>query len=1434
MAATGALAADWPTWQHDAGRSAATEEALPERPTVLWVRQFPVPKPCWEDPVNQDRMPFDASLEPVVAGQILVVASNRDDSVRAVDTRTGRDLWQAVTGAPVRLPPVLHDGRVHAVSDDGFLYTWGLADGRLLWCARGGRDERRVLGNGRLVSAWCARGGPVLLGDTLYFGAGIWPFMGTTMRALDPATGTPVWTQALLGDLYLKHPHGGAESFGALAPQGACAAAGDRLVVPNGRSLPAVLRRTDGSLLHFRLDGSVVHETGEAPDRKLEGGSYVCTDGRYLVNHRGIATGLYDLESGNAYMLWKGLHHPVLSQGLLHLGGETLRSYRLTDLQLVSYETTATDKKTGEKQKITRRRWELPALWELPLKATGALLRAGPQLTAAEAGTITSIDLSQNPPATAWTVTIEGRITRLIVADGCLFAVTAEGHLHCLGTRPKASPVPPAAPPIPVPLTSAHPWKALATELTLPVGWALVYGTAELAAIEALLSRPGLSVIVVQEDADTVAELRRRLHDRGLYGERASVQQGTVESFLAPPYLALLVILTPPALATDAAALRAAYESVRPYGGRLYIEGDAARLRAMVAQAGLPGATVAELLTGLLVTRTGPLPGAAPWTHQYGDAANSAKSHDTRVMAPLGLLWFGGNSHHDILPRHGHGPAEQVLGGRLFVQGINSLSARDVYTGADLWKRQFGDLGTAGIYYDSTYCEDPLDTTYNQRHIPGANARGANLATAADAVYLLNGTQCLVLDPTDGRTRAAFALPADADTGTPPTWAYLGLVGDVLVGGTGFSTFSQAYTIDRGDVWDNFDVSSSRGLAALDRHTGEVLWQRSARLGFRHNAICADAETLYCIDALPALVLDRLQRRGHVPRDQPELLALDVRTGRERWSRAEGAFGTWLSVSAKHGLLLQSGRASRDALKDESGERLMALRTADGSVAWDRKGAFGGPIMLHHETIYTSAVSTSGGALSLITGEPLMRPHPLTRQRVPWTYHRRYGCNAVIASEHLLTFRSGAAGFYDLRADAGTANLGGFKSGCTANLIVADGVLNAPDYTRTCTCSYQNQTSLAFVHTPDIEVWTANDIQRGPGRILDLPINFGAPGDRREQDGPVWFEFPIVGGPSPELPVTIEDPAPTWFRLTTPEASGDLPWLAASGLEGEARLLIDLLDADAKLRTVRLPTAAKTDDAEEADGEVLHGSSDLELVRDRQDQTVAIRIAAVPLAAEEAIAAAYLAFTADEPSDEATELTIRAQADDDAPALGKQRQDLSKRPLTQAEVKWVVPAWPKAGAATAAQCSPDLTPLLREVTARPGWRPGQAMVFVIQGRGRRVARSADNADGGGPCLAIAFPKSAAELAAEPAVTYALRLVFAEPEPVSRGRAFDVLVQGAVAIPGLRLDGPVRQAVVRELRNLRLHDHLSLELRASPGSPAPPVLCGVHLRAEEAP
>jgi hypothetical protein len=215
----------------------------------------------------------------------------------------------------------------------------------------------------------------------------------------------------------------------------------------------------------------------------------------------------------------------------------------------------------------------------------------------------------------------------------------------------------------------------------------------------------------------------------------------------------------------------------------------------------------------------------------------------------------------------------------------------------------------------------------------------------------------------------------------------------------------------------------------------------------------------------------------------------------------------------------------------------------------------------------------AGSACDLLTGEKRMREHPLSGEPVEWSWSRNYGCNTPAASEHLLTFRSGAAGYFDMCNDGGTGNFGGFKSSCTNNLIVAGGLLNAPDYTRTCTCNYQNQTSVALIHMPEVETWTSFGRQTPKQRLTDVGINLGAPGDRKGDDGTLWLEYPSVGGASPEVEIDVEPKQVEWFRRHSSQVQGEgLAWVAASGAKGLTALRIQVGEKaeGTKRYTVRL------------------------------------------------------------------------------------------------------------------------------------------------------------------------------------------------------------------------------------------------------------------------
>jgi outer membrane protein assembly factor BamB len=194
-------------------------------------------------------------------GKTLFIGSPRNDSVSAVDTETGDEKWTFHTDGPVRFAPVAWRNRVFVASDDGCLYCMDAAAGKLLWKFRAVPSARKMIGNGRLISAWPVRGGPVLDDGKIYLAAGIWPFEGIFVYALDAGTGKVIWRNDRTGSLFMGHPHG-AWSFGGPSLQGYLLISGNDLLVPNGiGGVPAFFNIETGELQAFshlanRIPGS--------------------------------------------------------------------------------------------------------------------------------------------------------------------------------------------------------------------------------------------------------------------------------------------------------------------------------------------------------------------------------------------------------------------------------------------------------------------------------------------------------------------------------------------------------------------------------------------------------------------------------------------------------------------------------------------------------------------------------------------------------------------------------------------------------------------------------------------------------------------------------------------------------------------------------------------------------------------------------------------------------------------------------------------------------------------------------------------------------------------------------------------------------------------------------------------------------------------------
>ncbi|NQU20913.1 MAG: PQQ-binding-like beta-propeller repeat protein [Candidatus Nealsonbacteria bacterium] len=715
---------DWPQWRYDAGRGGVAPKPLPGDLHLQWTRQLAPPRPAW--PESQPSLRFDVSYSPVAAGKLLFVPSMVTDSVTAYDTESGKEAWRFTTDGPVRFAPIVHADRVYFGSDDGHLYCVDAVNGNLRGKVRGGPTQRNVLGNERVISTWPVRGGPVQFDGKVYFTAGIWSFMGVFVRAIDAKTGRTVWTNSREGATYQMHPHD-SEAFGGLVPRGHLAATEHGVVVPGGRTPPGCFDPATGKLVSFQY----IKKGGR-------GWEITARDRWYFTN--GVMVSMADARQVAA--------SPAVLHDAESIYGMDARGIFARPLQ--------PGKQPGEEH-----------LWKLSGtdRPQRLFLKAGSQFVVGGPGNVALIEAEPGGGKgdVVWKGSFDGTPWNVLAADGKLFVVTVEGCIYCFGAN-SATPKTYAAP---VGKTQAGPATATARKILdaakVSGGYGVIYGVGNGELADALLHASTLRLIVVDPDAKKIEAFRRRMQDAGLYGTRISAHVGTPATYRLPPYMASLVV----ADELDSSGIKAAFNVLRPYGGTAWIKSDAKQLAAAVEKNGLVGAKVSSAGDGLtLLIREGALPGAADWTHQYADAANTVVSRDRRAKAPLGVLWFGnGPANDDVLPRHGHGPSPQVAAGRLVIEGADMLRARDIYTGRLLWQNNLPGLGT---FYDNT------------SHQPGAGEIGSNYVTTADTVYVVYGDAILALDAATGKQLDRFMLEPTAEN-PKPNWGYVAAYDDLLI-----------------------------------------------------------------------------------------------------------------------------------------------------------------------------------------------------------------------------------------------------------------------------------------------------------------------------------------------------------------------------------------------------------------------------------------------------------------------------------------------------------------------------------------------------------------------------------------------------------------------------------------------------------------------------
>jgi outer membrane protein assembly factor BamB len=396
--ATSALAADWPTYRHDLGRTAIAEESLPAAQLArAWAVRSPFPpSPAWDGPARWDAYhraarlapmrDYDLACHPVVVGTSLYYGSSSDDAVHCVDTRTGKEQWVYTCGGPIHVAPHVVGGKLYFGADDGFAYCLDAATGRLIWKFSPSESNRLLFNNGRLISFWPVRTGVVVDGGTAYFAASLFPWRESYLCAVDAETGKPEGEGRWVQKIDKRH---------AMTLEGSPAANKTHLFIPQGRTWLAPFdRKTGGRATGVKVAGGGCFVL-VTPDGHVAGGSA----------SRGPHVQIANLKGGVA--THNGARSMVVTKDAAYM---------------ISYDSLFATDWPGRKQK-----------WLVKTGDCFAHLVAGDTVFLGVQDAVRAYNARNG--TLVWEAPVEGDAHGLAVADGALFVSTHEGQLVCF--RPK-------------------------------------------------------------------------------------------------------------------------------------------------------------------------------------------------------------------------------------------------------------------------------------------------------------------------------------------------------------------------------------------------------------------------------------------------------------------------------------------------------------------------------------------------------------------------------------------------------------------------------------------------------------------------------------------------------------------------------------------------------------------------------------------------------------------------------------------------------------------------------------------------------------------------------------------------------------------------------------------------------------------------------------
>ena len=1274
----------WITYRHDGSRTGVTSEDIPSELVLKWT-YFPVhtPKPAWHIPAEEmPRTNSDNAYHVSASKDLAYFGSSADHKVYAIDISTGKEKWVFFTGGPVRFSPTIWNNRIYFGSDDGYVYCLKARSGKMIWKFHPGPEDKKVLGNGNMISLWPVRTSVLVEDGIIYFGAGVFPYDGLYICALNAKNGSIIWKNDDLDDDSFEL------SFGGISPQSYIIASKTKLFVPSGRAMPAVFDRETGKFLQYLTtsgkqggtwgmidqgelvagvdrSGTPVKVSFDAETGELKGDVFTSYSDIDMVGANNISyvvteKGVQAVDRTKYNNIRRIIDSVKKEQNRLALLSRRI-AYNASLSESSDYEEEL-DELTLQFNNLIEKEKEINTSfseWFFPHKNLRCIILTAKQAIIGGTGIV--IGLDRETGAELWHNNLEGTVYGLSISDRNLLVSTDLGPIHCFSRKPGKSEASPEkdvhsktiiSPYAENKMTEIYE-KAAVTILeatSINKGYCLVIDAGEGQLVYELAKRSNLNIIGIENNPAMVKKAKQSLDKVGLYGTNVVVENWTIQSL--PDYFADLIVSgdllhseqtdNPP---------DEIFRVLKPNGGIACFGQPPMENRSqqifdfekLSNEWKLFEIKEPEIINNegnwILFTRMN-LDGAGGWTHLYADPSNTICSDDKLVKAPFSTLWYGSPGPQFMIERHARAVSPLTFDGKLIIEGEDVIMAYDAYNGTMLWERKIKGANRVRV-----------------------DADGGNMAINQYGLFVAVNDKCLQLDVETGETVQEYNLPSEWD-GKLRRWGYIAVKDKILFGSVAMplkQEFNQIFNeiIDENGNWrdpeeldpptalilDYYKTATSEdieklkrsfqrdgtewrsitdypawspgihgihgttesmltsdGVFAVDITTGKTLWSHKGNK-IAQITISIGNGTIFFADKVssPKHILNALNDRQKFiangrfePFDIPinadkadvrNVYALDIFSGKVKWQKVtdlSGCGDDFVASGYKNGVLVFLGSYGlHDKWRFPAGQlkwhRITAISADNGDLMWSRQlNYMVRPLLINDEIIIEPR------KCDLYTGEIKTRILPVTGKQTPWEFYRPgHTCAATSSNDNCLFYRSYNVAYYDLIKDKGISYYGAIRPGCWINIIPGNGLVLIPESSSGCTCSFPLRTTVVLKpeDNEEVEDWSLYVSNSALTPVQHLAINLGAPGDKKGNDGTLWFGYPrpvsTIG-----LKFDIHEEILKGMgyysydsKNVTIEGTDD-PWLFTNGCAGlkkcKIQLIDDLLGEESGIYTVRL------------------------------------------------------------------------------------------------------------------------------------------------------------------------------------------------------------------------------------------------------------------------